>query len=159
MAATPPDPADLAVDRIVADIKILGAQAGWGEATAIRLREGLLASHDPDIKSFLSSLQSHRPLRPWGQVLIGMGELVFGAFLTVIGLLLFFPAILGFSSRDKIASYLADLARGLSSSGISDPVVVALGFALALFLILAALYTLRQASRSLKESGLVPPPA
>ena len=159
MAGSPPDPADLAVDRIVLDIKALGEEEGWGQATTTRLRERLLASHDEDVKVFLSSLQPHRPLRPWGQFFIAMGELVFGAFLTVIGLVLLIPAILGFSARDKIASYLADLALGLSSSGISDPLVVALGFAFALFLILAALYTLRQASRGLRESGLVPPPA
>ncbi len=159
MAEGSSDPADLAIDRIVFDIKALGAQEGWGQATMGRLRERLLASHDADIKQFLSSLERYRPQWPWGQVLIGIGELVFGAFLTVVGLVLFVPAILGFTSRGEVARYLADLALGLSSPGMSDPLVVALGFAFALFLILAALYTLRQASRNIGESGLVPPPA
>jgi hypothetical protein len=158
MAASTPDPADMIVDRMIFDIKALGAQGGWGPATTMRLRERLLASHDEDIKGFLTALERTRPLRPWGQVLIGLGELVFGAFLTVIGLVLFIPAILGFSSSGSIARYLADLALGLSASGISDPVAVALGFAFALFLILAALYTLRQASVSLREAGIVSPP-
>ncbi len=159
MADSTQDPADALVDRITFDIKALGAQGGWGPATVARLRERLLASHDADIKGFVSSLERSRPLKPWGQVLIGLGELVFGAFLIVMGLILFVPAILGFSSSGTVASYLADMALGLSSSGLSDPVVVALGFALALFLIMAALYTLRQSSRSLRESGIVPPPA
>lgn len=159
MAGSVPDPADLAIDRIVLDIKDLGDREGWGRATADRLRERLLASHDRDVKHFLSSLERHRPLWPWGQLLIGMGELVFAALLTVGGLVLVIPAILGFTSRIEVARYLADLALGLSAPGMSDPSIVALGFAFALFLILAALYTLRQASRSLRASGLVPPPA
>ncbi len=159
MAESAQDPADLVVNRIVLNIRTLGAVAGWGPATTARLRERLLASHDEDIKRFLSSLAGHRPLKPWGQALIGIGELVFGAFLTLIGLILFVPAILGVSSRGAIANYLSGLALGLASPGISDPVVVALGFAFALFLILAALYTLRQASVSLREAGLVPPAA
>ncbi len=159
MAGATPDPADLAIDRIVLDIKALGDQEGWQNATTERLRGRLLASHDADIKRFLSSLERHRPLWPWGQVLIGTGELILGAFLTVGGFVLFVPAILGFTSRGEIARYLADLALGLSSSGLSDPLIVALGFAFALFLILAALYTLRQASRSLQDSGLVLPRA
>lgn len=158
MAESTPDSSDAIIDRIMFDIKALGAQGGWGKATTTRLRERLLASHDEDVKGFVSSLERSRPLHPWGQVLIGLGELVFAAFLVVIGLILFVPAILGFSSSGTVASYLADMALGLSSSGLSDPVVVALGFALALFLIMAALYTLRQASRSFRESGIVPPP-
>lgn len=159
MDLSTPDPSDTGIDRIVFDIKALGVQVGWGPATRKRLRERLLASHDDNIKHFLSSLERHRPLGPWGQVLVGVGELVLGAFLTMSGLVLVVPAILGFTSRGEIARYLSDLALGLSSSGLSDPLIVALGFGLALFLLLAALYTLRQASRSFRESGLVPPPA
>jgi len=157
MDASTSDPADVAIDRIFLDIKDLGAREGWGEGITKRLRERLLASHDGDIKHFLSSLERHRSLWPWGQVLIGMGELVLAAFLTIGGLVLFVPAILGFTSRGQVARYVADLALGLSSPGMSDSLIVTLGFGFALFLILAALYTLRQASRNLRASGLVPP--
>lgn len=159
MADSTSDPAELAIDRIVLDVKTLAGLEGWDEATTGRLRERLLASHDEDIKRFLSSLEGYRPVRPWGQALIGVGELVFGALLTVAGLVLFVPAILGFTSRGEIARYLSELALGISTSGISDPLVVGIGFAFSLFLILAALYTLRQASRNLKEAGVVPPSA
>lgn len=151
--------ADEAIGQIVLDIKDLGDRYGWGSATTRSLRERLLASHDEDVKHFLAALERHRSLRPWGQLLVGMGELVLGAFLTVAGLILMVPAIIGFSSRGDVARYLSDLSLGLSSSAMSDPLIIALGFGFALFLLLAALYTLRQASRSLRESGLVPPPA
>ncbi len=158
MADSTSNPTNEAIDRIVLDIKTLAGLDGSEEATARRLRERLLASHDEDIKRFLSALERRRPLRPWGQMLIGVGELVLAAFLTIFGLVLVIPSILGFTSRGDIARYLADLALGLSSSGLSDPLIAGLGFGFALFLLLAALYTLRQASRSLGQSGLVPPP-
>ena len=157
MLADTPAVADEAIDHIVSDIKDLGTQFGWGARTTDALRERLLASHDEDVKHFVSSLERHRSLRPWGEAFIGMGELVLGAFLTVAGLVLVVPAVLGFTSRGAVAQYLADLSMGLGSSALSDPLIVALGFAFALFLLLAALYTLRQASRSLRQSGLVPP--
>lgn len=159
MAENASESAEEIIDHIVLEVKMLAGLEGWGEATTGRLRERLLASHDEDIKRFLSSLEGYRPARPWGQTFMGVGELVLGALLTVGGLLLIVPTILGFSSRGEIARYLSDLALGLSAPGISDPLVVGLGFAFALFLILAALYTLRQAARSLKDSGLVPPSA
>lgn len=153
-----PDAADAVIGRIVLDIKDLGGRNGWGPETTRSLRERLLASHDADVKGFLAALEPHRPSRPWSLILVGAGELVLGAFLTVAGLVLVVPAILGFTSRGEVARYLSDLSLGLSSSAMSDPLIVTLGFGFALFLLLAALYTLRQASRSLRESGLVPPP-
>ncbi len=153
-----PDPLDLEIRRIVLDIRILGEHQGWGPETTKRVREQLLASHDQDVKHFLASLERHRSLSPWGQVFVGMGELVLGAFLTISGLVLIVPAILGFTSRGDVARYLSDLALGFASPGLSDPFVVAVGFVFALFLLLAALYTLRQASRSLAASGLTSPP-
>ncbi len=154
-----PDDADAAIGRLVLEIQSLGARDGWGPETTKRLREAILASHDERVKGFLAALEPHRPRRPWGQLLMGMGELVLGAFLTVTGLILVVPAILGFTSREELAKYLSDLSLGLGSSAISDPALAALGFGFALFLLLAALYTLRHASRSLRGSGAVAPPA
>lgn len=147
------------IEHIVLDIKSLAAERAWDAAVTEGLRERLLASHDEDVKRFVDALEPRRPSRPWSLILIGMGELVLGAFLTVAGLVFIVPAILGFTSRGEIARYVSDFAAGLSSSTLSDPLVVALGFGFALFLLLAALYTLRQASKSLRDSGLVAPPA
>lgn len=154
-----PEDVDAAINRMVLEIRSLGAQHGWGPDTTTRLREAILASHDENVKEFLAALEPQRPRRPWGQLFMGIGELVLGAFLTVAGLILVVPAILGFTSREDLAKYLSDLSLGLGSSAISDPALAALGFGFALFLLLAALYTLRHASRSLRESGAVPPPA
>ena len=147
------------VDRIVLDIKALGKATGWDPATRQKLRERFVESHEENVERFLSIVERRRPVRPWGQLLIGVGELVLGVLLTVGGLVLLVPAILGFTTRGEIGRYLSDLSLGLGSSALSDPLIVALGFGFSLFLLLAALYTLRQSSRSLHESGLMPPAA
>jgi len=147
---------EAAVERVVLELTALrGLMEGSGEAAADRLRERLLSSDDEVIKQLVSSPGRRRPQRPLGEALIGVGELILGAFLVVGGLILIVPSILGFESRGDLAQYLADLALGLSSSGLSDPLVSALGFGLALFLLLAALYTLGRAARSLERSGLI----
>lgn len=156
--AVVPTPEEV-IDHIVLDIKSLAADRPWDASITEGLRERLLASHDEDVKRFVDALEPRRPSRPWSLIFIGVGELVLGAFLTVGGLVFIVPAILGFTSQGEIARYLSDLTTGFSSSALSDPLTVALGFGFALFLLLAALYTLRQASQNLRGSGLVAPAA
>jgi len=154
------DPAeeDAAVERVVFEITALKKLVGESsEAAADRLRNRLLASHDDVLKQLVSPPERYQPKRPLGDFLIGAGELIFSAFLVIIGLILIVPSILGIESRGDFARYLADIALGLSSPGLSDSLVGALGFGLALFLLLAALYTLGRASRNLKQSGLIVP--
>ncbi len=151
-----PDPVEEAVEQIVLDITALRDLTGSEEATTDLLRERFLTSDDGVIRRLVSSPPQGQPPRPLGALLIGAGELVFGALLAVGGLILIVPSVLGFASRGDLANYLADLALGLSSPGLSDPLVGALGFGVAIFLLLASLYTLGQASQSLGQSGLLP---
>ncbi len=154
--AVAPDPAEETIDRILLDIKDLAFLSPSDEAMADRLRERILASHDEDIKRFVSSIEPVRPSRLWGQVLIGIGELILAAFLTVGGFVMIVPAVLGLDSPAEVPRYLSDLFASVSAIGLSDPIVLALDFGLAIFLLLAALYTLRQAGGRLR---LPDPPA
>lgn len=153
-----PDPLDEAIERVVFDIGTFRDLVESDEDAAEILRTRLLASEDEVARRLVAPPTEQPPARPLGELLVGAGELVFGAFLTIGGLFLIVPSVLGFSSRGDLARYLADLMLGLSSPGLSDPIVSAIGFGLALFLLLAALYTLGRASRSLERSGLVLPP-
>ena len=147
---------EAAVERVVMAITSLRRlMGGSDEATTDRLRGRLLSSDDEVIKRLVAPPDQRRPRRPLGEIFIGVGELILAAFLVVFGLILIVPSILGFQSRGDFARYLSDLALCISSSGLSDPLVWALGFGLALFLLLAALYTLSRASRSLERSGLI----
>lgn len=158
MDESAPDPVDQAVERVVLDIGALRDLVESDEEAADLLRQRLLASEDDAAKRLVFPPDARPPPRPLGELFVGAGELVLGAFLAIGGLLLIVPSVLGFASRGDLARYLADLVLGLSSPGLSDPVVGAIGFGLALFLLLASLYTLGHASQSLKRSGLVLPP-
>lgn len=150
-----PDPAEESIDRILLEIKALSFLSDSEEAMVDRLRDRILASHDEDVKRFLSAVEPVRFTRPWGQILIGMGELVLAAFLTVAGILSIVPSILGLNSPGEVVRYFGDVFNGVSTAGLSDPVLLFLSFGTALFLLLAAFYTLRQAGSRLRRGGVV----
>ncbi len=145
------DPTEESIDRILLEIKSLSFASPTDETMVKRLRERLLASHDEDVKRFVSAIEPVRSSRPWGQVLIGVGELVLAAFLTLAGFVAIVPSILGLQSPGQVVKYFADVFLGVSSAGLSDPVLLAMSFALAVFLLLAAFYTLRQAAPRLRH--------
>ncbi len=147
------DRAEETMDRLLLYIKLLAFHAESDEVLAQQLQERVLASHDPDVKRFVTAIEPFRASRSWGQVLVGVGELVLAAFLTVAGLISIVPAILGLSSPAEVTRYLQDALAGISAAGASDPVVLAMDFGVAIFLLLAALYTLRQAGTRLREVG------
>lgn len=150
---TPRDPAEESIDRILLEIRALSFVSPSDEAMIQRLRERILASHDEDIKHFVSAIEPVRPSRAWGQVLIGVGELLLASFLTIAGFVTIVPSVLGLESPGQVARYFGDVFLGLSAAGLSDPVLLSMSFAMAVFLLLAAFYTLRQAAPRLRPRG------
>ncbi len=150
-----PDPAEESIDRILLEIKALSFLSDSEEAMVDRLRDRILASHDEDVKRFLSAVEPVRMTRPWGHVFIGVGELVLAAFLTVLGILSIVPSVVGLNSPGEVVRYFGDVFNGISTAGLSDPVLLSLSFGLAVFLLLAAFYTLRQAGSHLRRGGIV----
>lgn len=148
------DPAEETIDRILLEIKALSFLSASDETMAQRLRDRILASHDEDIKRFISALEPVRPSRPWGQVLIGLGEVIIAAFLTVAGFVIIVPSVLGLNSPGQVVHYFGNLISGLSLAGLSDPVILSMSFAMGVFLLLAAFYTLRQAAPRLRGVGI-----
>ena len=148
------DPAEETIDRILLEIKALSFLSDSDEVMVGRLRDRILASHDEDIKRFISAIERVRPARAWGQILIGIGEILIAAFLAVAGFVVIVPSVLGLNSPGQVAQYFGDLFYGVSSAGLSDPVLLSMSFILAVFLLLAAFYTLRQAAPRLRGAGL-----
>ena len=151
--SAPPDRVEEAMDKLLLDIKVLAFHSDSDEELARQLQERVLASHDPDVKRFVTAIEPVRMARAWGQIFIGVGELLLAAFLTVAGFVSIVPAVLGLSSPAQVTQYLQDALSSLSASGVSDPVILAMDFAVAIFLLLAALYTLRQAGGRLRGFG------
>ncbi len=152
--STAPNPAEESIDRILLEIKTLSFLSASEEAMVDRLRERILASHDEDVKRFVSAVEPLRPSRAWGQLLIGAGELFLAAFLTLAGFIAIVPSVLGLDSPGEVVRYFGDVFYAVSVSGLTDPVILATSFAIAVFLFLAAFYTLRQAAPLLRRAGL-----
>jgi len=150
---TAPDPAEESIDRILLEIKALSFASASEEAMVDRLRERILASHDEDVKRFVSAVEPIRPSRAWGQILIGAGELLVAAFLTVAGFVAIVPSVLGLDSPGQVMRYFGDVFYAVSTAGLSDPVILGASFAIAVFLLLAAFYTLRQAAPLLRHAA------
>ena len=151
---TAPDPAEESIDRILFEIKALSFLSASEETMVDRLRERILASHDEDVKRFLSAVEPVRMTRAWGQLLIGTGELLLAAFLTMAGFLTIVPSVLGLDSPGQVARYFGDVFYGISAAGLSDPALLGMTFGVAVLLLLAAFYTLRQAAPLLRRAGL-----
>lgn len=148
-----PDPAEESIDRILFEIKALSFLSASEEAMVDRLRERILASHDEDVKRFVSAVEPVRVSRAWGQMLIGAGELLLAAFLTIAAFVAIVPSVLGLDSPGQVTRYFGDVFYAVSTAGLSDPVILATSFAIAIFLFLAAFYTLRQAAPLLRRAG------
>lgn len=148
-----PDPAEESIDRILLEIKALSFLSASEESLSDRLRERILASHDEDVKRFVSAMAPVWPSRAWGQLLIGAGELLLAAFLTVAGFVAIVPSVLGLDSPGEVVRYFGDAFYAVSTAGLSDPVLLTTSFAVAILLFLAAFYTLRQAASLLRRAG------
>ena len=147
---------DTAIDRLILDIKTFVLLADSPEALSEPVHEKILGSHDEDVQKFMSLIQPRVGQRSrTGSFLIAVGELILAAFLSIIGLSLIAPAIIGFQSPSQLLSYFRDLTSSISASSLSNPLLPLLDFLFSLVLLLGAFYILRRASTDLKEADLL----
>lgn len=151
--SVPRDSVEESIDRILLEIKALSFASSSDETMVRRLRQRILASHDEDIKRFVSAIEPVRPSRPWGEILMGIGELVLAAFLTIAGFVAIIPSVLGLDSPGQVTQYFGELLLTVAPPGLADPVILSMTFTLAVVLLLSAFYTLRQAAPRLRRVG------
>ena len=143
------------VSKIALDVKALTLLYGSDASLGDLLRRDFLESRDENMKRFVGLLQAGRESRRSGALMVALGELVLASFLAIIGIAAFAPDLIGLNTPKELADYFSGLVPSSLGSGPLFPAVVALEFALAALLILGSFYTLRQASVSLKQAGLV----
>ncbi len=143
------------VSKIALDVKGLTLLYGSDASLRDLLRRDFLESRDENMKRFVGLLQTGRESRRSGALMVALGELVLASFLAIIGIAAFAPDLVGLNTPKELAGYFSGFVPSSLGSGPLFPAVAALEFALAALLILGSLYTLRQASASLKQAGLV----
>lgn len=147
---------DALIDKLILDIKTFVLLSESHEVLSQAISEKILGSHDEDVNRFISLIQPRVKRRGGiGSFLIAIGELVLAALLSIVGLSLMAPAIMGFQSPSQLLSYFRDLTSSISESSLSNPVIPFLDFLFSLVLLLGAFYILRRASVDMKDADLI----
>ncbi|MDA4114433.1 MAG: hypothetical protein OK474_10345 [Thaumarchaeota archaeon] len=112
-------------------------------------------SGDSEMLRFARLLQARRRPGGLGALLISVGEIILASFLTVLGIAVFIPALVGLVMPQQFLDYFSRIIVPALASSPLFVVAPVLDFVLASVLMLCAFYTLRQASQSIRESAMI----
>lgn len=148
--------ADEILARLKLDVKALTLLYESDSDLRPVLEKSLLESQDDYVARFVSLLQSRR-LQPddRGNLPVALGELVLASFLTIVGLAAFVPVMAGLATPQQWVSYFSSASVPSFTQGPFYFGAPLLDFIFAAVLLLGAFYSLRRASRNLKNSGLI----
>jgi hypothetical protein len=119
------------------------------------LERALLESQDGYVTRFVGLLQSKRPSEDRGSVPMAVGEIVLASFLTIVGLAAFVPIMAGLTTPQQLLAYFSSALSPSSTGGPLYFGVPLLDFIFSAMLLLGAFYTLRRASKNLKNAGMI----
>lgn len=144
---------DEALSRLLLDIKALMLLGGSEGTISTDVKEKIAMSHDEQISTFVSMLMSSskKEERAGSQLFIALSEMILASFLAVIGLAILAPSIVGFGSQAQLVAYFDEIISGISIHSLSNPVVPAAEFVIAVFLLIGAFYNLRISAASLRQ--------
>ena len=146
---------DEIVNKLILDIKALVLLSENDAQLSRAVQENIVGSHDEQVSRFMSSIQpTGNTGSRGGQFMAALGELVLACFLTIAGLSLLAPSLMGIQSPVQLLSYFTEIVSGISANSLSNPLIPVLDFLFALMLLLGSFYLLRHASVDLKRAGL-----
>ena len=119
------------------------------------LERSLLESQDSYVIRFMRLLQSKRPSEDSGNLPVALGEIVLAAFLTIIGLAAFVPAMAELSTPRQWLNYFSSALLPSFTNGPLYFGVPLLDFIFSAMLLLGAFYSLRRAAKNLKNAGMI----
>jgi hypothetical protein len=149
------DTVDSILDEIVLDIKGLMLLNPSDDQLGPAVRSTVVNSSDPEVARFIALVQKKgKNASEGGYFLMAIAEIILASVLFIGGLALISPTFLGLGSPAEFSVFVKALADAISNETISNPLIPALEFILALALLIGAFFTLRAASDSLKETGI-----
>ncbi len=119
------------------------------------LEKSLLESHEDYATRFVALLQSRRQPEEGANLPVALGEIVLASFLTIVGLAAFVPVMAGLSTPKEWLDYFSSSLVPSFTNGPLYYGVPLLDFVFAAMLLFGAFYSLRRASKNLKNSGLI----
>lgn len=143
------------MNRLILDVKALVLLSENDDALLKAAQEEVINSHDEQVVKFMSLIQPAKKIESIrGKFITALGELILASFLTILGLSLLAPSLMGLRSPEQLRSYFSEVVNGITSSSLSNPLIPALDFIFALLLLLGSFYLLRHASTDLKDANL-----
>jgi hypothetical protein len=149
---------DEVLSRLLLDIKALMLLSGSDASLQTLVNEKIISSHDEEIVKFVSMMNSRKPESGWSSLLIAISEMLLASILAVVGLALLAPSVVGFSSPGQLSSYFSQIASTISPKSLSNPIIPAGEFIIAVLLLIGAFYNLRIAAsnlRAMEQEGQV----
>jgi hypothetical protein len=148
---------DEVLSRLLLDIKALMLLSG--NTLPAPIKDRIVSSHDEQITAFVEaiSLPAKKPKGGRSSLLIALSEMILAAILAVVGLALLAPSLVGLSSPAQLVQYFDQVITAISVHSLSNPVIPAAEFILAVLLLIGAFYNLRIAAEMLR--AIQPQPA
>jgi len=143
---------DEVLSRLLLDIKALMLLSGSDGTLPALIGEKIASSHDEQISTFVSMINSSskKASGDRSSLFIALSEMVLASILAVVGLALLAPSIVGFSSQTQLKAYFDQIIGAISVQSLSNPVIPASEFIVAVVLLIGAFYNLRVAAASLR---------
>lgn len=143
---------DEVLNRLLLDIKALMLLSNSEGVLPTAVTQRIVDSHDEQISAFVSMINTSSKKSNGGRtsLLISLSEMVLAAILAVAGLALLAPSIVGFSSQTQLVAYFDQMVTGISVKPLTNPIIPAGEFVIAVLLLIGAFYNLRIAAESLK---------
>lgn len=148
------DSFDGLVNQAFLDVKAMMILSSTVQDPDTLIKKKFIESPDEDIRNFRMMLSESTPTRQNVVFVMGIGEMILAVFLSIFGLIFSIPAVLGYDSVTTVGNYFQGVQNALYQLSSSYPITAFLDFVVAVLLLVAAFFSLKQAAYELKRVGL-----
>jgi len=144
---------DEVLSRLLLDIKALMLLSGSGGTLPPIVKDKIVSSHDEQISAFVSAIGVSAKKSKGGRssLFIAISDMLLASILAVLGLALLAPSVVGLSSPSQLVGYFDQVVSAISVNSLSNPVIPAAEFVIAVVLLIGAFYNLRVAAENLRN--------
>ena len=141
------------IGNLVLSVKAVMLLCGNSVECRNNLREKINAMQDEEVTGFLDLF--HKPQRSIvPQVSMAIGEVLLASILLFIGVAILAPALVGFQGPDAFLHYFVSTQIALINAFPYFPFVLLTDFIIAIALLSAAFYALRESADLFSDAGL-----
>ncbi len=144
---------DQSIGEIVLSVKAVMLLCGSSVECKERVKEKITSAQDEEFNSFVEMF--HTPKKKViPQIVMAAGEIVIASLLLFVGIAVLSPALEGFNGPSALLHYFVSTQVFLIDSFPYFPFVLLTDFILAILLLSAAFYSLRESAELIVNTGL-----